>query len=219
MTRLLSARSFRSGSPGTETRDGYSAPDDFCKIFNDHIEHLYTLAFLLMADHPQAERCVLGALEECLQGPAILKEWMLSWSKRAIIKTAIQIIRPSASGECLDGVDRSAGEGVLHSDSCAAGRAIASAIVVLHPFDRFVYVLSILERYSDRECSLLLDSSVSQIARARERSLRSIAALLTNVDFHEVERRPDREAESLSEADNHEVGSGVIRRQARGRSV
>jgi len=183
-----------SGCAGEGT-DGYSVPDDFCKVFNHHIEHLYTLAFLLTADHSQAEQCVVGALEECLEGAAIFKDWLLSWSKRAIIKNAIHIVSPSASEARVDSMNRGTGGPIVQSDRYVVGHTIAAAITALQPFDRFVYVLSLLERYSDRECSLLLDSSVAEIARARERSLHHVAAVLTDVDFYQIERRTCRGTE------------------------
>ena len=176
-----------------ERSDGYTVPDEFCKVFNDHIEHLYTLAFLLTADHSQAEQCVVEALEECLEGAAIFKEWLLTWSKRAIIKNAIRMISPSPSETHVGGISRRSRAPILHPDRYALGQAIAGAITALQPFDRFVYVLSVLERYSDRECSLLLDSSVAEVARARQRGLQHVAALLTNVDLGEFERRRSRE--------------------------
>src|SRR5262249_4193417 len=157
----------------------------FCKVFNDHIEHLYTLSFLLTADHPQAEQCVVGALQECLDGTPIFKDWLLTWSKRAIIKNAIRMVSPSASEAPVGSVSKKTVGLILQPDVYVVGQAIVAAMISLQPFDRFVYVLSVLERYSDRECSLLLDSSVSQIARSRERGLQHVAAVLTNVDFAE----------------------------------
>jgi hypothetical protein len=195
-----------SGWAGEGT-DGYSVQDDFCKVFNDHIEHLYTLAFLLTADHSKAEQCVVGALEECLEGAAIFKDWLLSWSKRAIIKNAIHIVSPSASEARVDSVNGTIGALIQQPDRYPVGQVIARAITALHPFDRFVYVLSLLKRYSDRDCSLLLDSSVAEIVRARERSLQHVAALLTNVDFRQLERRPGREPEGTAKKINHEVSS------------
>jgi hypothetical protein len=43
----------------------------------------------------------------------------------------------------------------------------------LAPLERFVFVMSVLERYSDRECSLLLYCMVKDVIDARSRSLQT----------------------------------------------
>jgi hypothetical protein len=49
-----------------------------------------------------------------------------------------------------------------------------SAVLALPVFDRFVCVMSVLERYSDQECSLLLDCSRGSVAAARTRALQAL---------------------------------------------
>ncbi|HYU44970.1 MAG TPA: isochorismatase family cysteine hydrolase [Terriglobales bacterium] len=46
----------------------YTMPPDFCAVFNDDLDHLYTLSLLLTADHQKAEQCFVAGLEDCLQG-------------------------------------------------------------------------------------------------------------------------------------------------------
>ncbi len=52
----------------------------------------------------------------------------------------------------------------------------AAAITRLRPFERFVYVMSVLEKYSDCECSILLDCTVEEVVRARTRARLDLAA-------------------------------------------
>jgi DNA-directed RNA polymerase specialized sigma24 family protein len=47
-----------------------------------------------------------------------------------------------------------------------------SAILALPDFERFVYVLSVLEGWSDQECATLLEVSPQQIEDARLHALR-----------------------------------------------
>jgi hypothetical protein len=54
----------------------------------------------------------------------------------------------------------------------------------LPDFDRFVFVMSVLERYSDRDCALLLGCSSADIADARIRVFQQMARKVT-------ERYPD----------------------------
>ncbi len=46
-----------------------------------------------------------------------------------------------------------------------------AAILALQDFERFVYVLSVLEGYTDRECGTLLGVSPQQIEETRTRAL------------------------------------------------
>jgi hypothetical protein len=48
-------------------------------------------------------------------------------------------------------------------------------VLVLEDFERFVYVLSVLEGYTDRECSVLLKSSPQEIEQTRSRALQHMA--------------------------------------------
>jgi hypothetical protein len=49
-------------------------------------------------------------------------------------------------------------------------------IVGLQQFERFVLVMSVLERYSYQECSLLLDCTRSDVMAARTGALQQIAS-------------------------------------------
>ena len=144
-------------------RTDYAMPADFCRMFADDVDDLYTLAWLLTADRHKAEQCLVAGLEDCLQGNAVFREWAHSWARRTVVKNAIRMTFPSPlrnETETATGPERSP-----KPDTPAA------AITSLQPFDRFVYVLSVLERYSDRECSMLLDCTVENVADARIRAL------------------------------------------------
>jgi len=149
----------------TRTVD-YATRSDFCKVFDDHIDDLYTLSFLLTADHQKAEQCFVSGLQDCLQGNAVFREWAQSWAKRVVIKNAIRMISPLRN-------EPETAPGIAEPASEADG--VAGAITSLQPFDRFVYVLSVLEHYADRECSILLDCTVEKVVEARIRALQRLA--------------------------------------------
>jgi hypothetical protein len=52
----------------------------------------------------------------------------------------------------------------------------SSEILLLGNLERLVYVICVLERYSNRECALLLGQSRQAIREARRRALETIAA-------------------------------------------
>jgi hypothetical protein len=49
-----------------------------------------------------------------------------------------------------------------------------AGILELPAFERFVFVMSVLEHYSDQECSLLLGCTRADVLAARTRALRQI---------------------------------------------
>jgi DNA-directed RNA polymerase specialized sigma24 family protein len=50
-------------------------------------------------------------------------------------------------------------------------------VLALGDFERFVYVLAVLEEYTDRECSVLLKSSLQEIEQTRSRALQQMAEI------------------------------------------
>jgi hypothetical protein len=61
-------------------------------------------------------------------------------------------------------------------------------IVALNSFERFVFIMSILEKYSAQECSLLLGCSRRDVTKARIPALRHLAS--ANIA---TERQPERD--------------------------
>ena len=49
-----------------------------------------------------------------------------------------------------------------------------SAILELMPFKRFVYVMSVIERYSDQDCSVLLGCARRDVVAARIRAFQQL---------------------------------------------
>ncbi len=166
-----------SMKPGRPEKDeikkmDYALPSDFCKLFVDHLDDLYTLSLLLTADHDKARQCFVSGLEDCIQGNPVFREWVRSWARRTVIKNAIRIISPlwnqTETTDCV-------AEPV--SDAAAV-----YAITNLQPFDRFVYVLSVLEKYSDRECSMLLECTAETVIRARIRVFQQMSNASDHTD-------------------------------------
>lgn len=147
----------------------YATSADFCRIFQNDMQPLYLLSFLLTADHSMAEKCFVRGLDDSGKSNPIFKEWAQSWARRTIIQNAIQMIRPRPA----DSTKPSSRSG--HS----AGHAMTeptqiTKIVELPTFERFAFVMSVLERYSDQQCSLLLDSTRAEVSAARTRALQQI---------------------------------------------
>ena len=126
-------------------------------IFEQEINALYSLAFLLTADRERAEKCFLAALDDCRQTTDVFGEWAPSWSRRAIIKRAIQQAHPvpDAAG---------AAEAAHHPEEIGD---LPRRLLQLRPFERFVFGMAVLERYSAWECAALLECRVWDVEQAR----------------------------------------------------
>lgn len=116
----------------------------------------------------------LAGLEDSLKENHIFKEWARSWAKRAIIQNAIRELKPrplatSFSLTPLPYVVPWPGDQGRHFE--------VDAVLALEDFERFVFVMSVLERYSEHECSLLLGCSQREIREAR---VRTIARLINS---------------------------------------
>ncbi len=142
---------------------------DFCAIFEQDMEALYSLALLLTADDAMAELCFLAALDDCLQALDVFPEWGQSWSKRAIVKQAIRYVNPRPDSD--EGSFR-----VTNDELCKASDDLLGRLTQLSPFDRFVFAMTVLEGYSVHECAVLLGSGARDVERARVRALRFVAA-------------------------------------------
>src|ERR1700689_4118233 len=139
----------------------YPTLADFLRTFNEEMHSLYLLSFLLTADHDKAEQCLVSAMGECMEGAGVSMDWALSWTRAAVLKHAIQMIKPAPEHtDCVSFVTlkRSAAPG---EDNPFA------AILFMDAFERFVFVMSILEEQCDEECAILLRCSRRDVIMAR----------------------------------------------------
>ena len=153
----------------------YASSGDFQRIFDEDMNGLYLLSFLLTADHEKAEQCFVSGLEDTVNGNRVFKEWARSWARRAIIQNAVRVInpRPTEKNAPLS-FDSS-------SKTLVAEQVEIAAILELAPFERFVFVISVLEHYSEHECSVLLGCSRRDVIAARIRALQQIGSAM---DLH-----------------------------------
>ena len=143
-------------------RRPYAVPGDFCAIFEEEMNTLYSLALLLTGEHQAAEACFVSALEDCRNGTDVFREWARSWSRRAIVKQAIRRVHPRPNQAAQGGISGAA--------------SIAGVLFEMATFERFVFAMTVLEHYSVRESAMLLDCSIREVEAARIRALQFIAA-------------------------------------------
>jgi hypothetical protein len=150
----------------------YTTRVDFCRVFYEQTRSLYRLSFLLTADEDKAQQCFVSGLEDCVKGNSVFKEWARSWARREIIQSAVRVIHPRPIEEHAP---TSSGS---NNKTLAAEPPEFAAVLLLDPFERFVYVMSVLEHYSDQDCSLLLGCAQRDVVGGRVRALQQTGSAM-----------------------------------------
>jgi hypothetical protein len=155
----------------------YASSDDFRQVFEEDMNSLYLLSFLLTADRERAEQCFVSGLEDAVEGNPVFKEWARSWARRVIIVNAVRAINPRP----MDKNGRSSSATVSSNGKTPPVEQVEiAAVLALEPFERFVYVMTVLERYSDQDCSLLLGCARRDVVAARTRAFEQIGSAMTS---------------------------------------
>src|SRR5262249_6348994 len=154
----------KNGSVGRVSE--YASAEDFCRVFNQDMDVLYWLALTLTGDEAKAEQCFVSGLAECIEGNSVFKDWARSWSKRVVIKNAIRIVLPRPNTTPTPLIDTQPG---------SQAEAAMTALKAMRPFDRFVFVMAVLEGYTDRDSAILLGCSPTDLVKARFRAVQEIA--------------------------------------------
>jgi DNA-directed RNA polymerase specialized sigma24 family protein len=146
----------------------YATDEDFCKAFDSETKPLYLLAYLLTADHEAAEKCFILTVEESFEQKNVFKGWVHSWVKHRLVKNAIRIMFPESPR-----MSRSPEQILAEQDGPLED--LIEHVTRLPLLDRFVFVLSVLERYPTQKCSVLLKCSVDRVVRARAAAMNHLA--------------------------------------------
>jgi hypothetical protein len=138
---------------------------------------LYLLSFLLTADPEKAEQCFVSGLEDAVEGNPVFREWARSWARRVIIINAVRAINPRPREEN----GRASSASISSQGKAPSVEQVEIATVLaLEPFERFVYVMTVLERYSEQECSVLLGCRRQDVVAARTRAFEQIGGAMAS---------------------------------------
>jgi hypothetical protein len=151
----------------------YAASTDFARVFQEDMGSLHLLSFLLTGDQEKAEKCFVSGLDDCVEGNNVFRDWARSWARRAIIQNAVRMLtprreNPTGAPPPVDPVDYGFGQ-------TPEAKAAITNILKLRDFERFVFVLSVLDRYSDQDCSVLLGCLRQDVREAKTRALQQLA--------------------------------------------
>ena len=151
----------------------YATAEDFRNIFDQDLDGLYQLAYVLTADHEKAEQAFVGGVEDAIKSNRVFKEWAHSWAKRVVVQNAIRLMQPRTAnpGEW----DASYVTPNSNPRQLTPPHFALQDVLALGQFERFVFVLTVLEHYNDREAGLQLGCMVMDVRQARAKALDHIA--------------------------------------------
>jgi hypothetical protein len=154
-----------------EKQSRYANRADFCHIFEEKMSSLYLLSFLLTGEHSKAKQCFVAGLDEATDSPPVFLEWAHSWARRSIIQSAIHLLhlRPGAENVPYRIFSPDMRDGIFPTEQVQM-----MAVLELPAFERVVFVISVLERFSNQECSLLLGCTRREVTDAQTRALQQL---------------------------------------------
>jgi hypothetical protein len=168
----------------------YATGADFCRIFKEDMASLYSLSLMLAADPEKAEQLFVSGLDDCVASNPVFKEWARSWARRTIIKNAVRLIAPgpaSANGGSSNATNRALPElpAEIH------------AVLELGGFERFAFILSVLEGYSDQDSALLLGCTRQSLIVARVRAEQQIARSVAVRERRQSDTNPNNQESAI----------------------
>jgi len=170
---------------GKDSVNEYATREDFCYVFAQGLNGLYQLSYLLTGDDEKAQQCFVAGFEDSVEANNVFKDWARSWAKRAIIKNAIHALQPQPA-EAGSSLTAAAVSEKNKLRIIRDGHLEIDCVLALEDFERVVFVMTVLERYSDHESALLIGCSVKEIQAARICALEEIAHLACSDSSEEV---------------------------------
>ena len=174
---MKSALQFHSNRFQLIEGDTYATIGDFQSLFARQMTDLFRLSLHLTADAQKAESCLILAMRECFVNGAVAKEWALSWARRTVIRHAIRLVLGTENAMPNE-IYNEAGPDFHLRPSEYRIEALRDSLGILElpDFDRLVFVICVLERYSILDCALLLIRSPKDVNDARVRAISQVAS-------------------------------------------
>jgi len=150
--------------------DDHARLEECVRVFERERIGLQELALLLTGNADAVGHCLSRAFRDCISSSAVSKDWVLRWIRRLIIRNAINLVMNPGEDSLVEVSDDEATESTAFPrvDSPRA-TADSDSILNLPEFERLVYVICVLERYSMYDCALLLGRSLRDVNEVRQR--------------------------------------------------
>ena len=155
----------------------YATTDTFERLFAREMNNFFHLSLLLTADAEKAESCLIHAMRECLNSAPVSRRWTRIWARRVVVRNGIRLVLGDKDGVPDDICDETGPEFHLQPSEYRIDALLESpAILSLPDFDRLVFVICALERYSVLDCALLMGRSPRDVHAAKARATEQVMA-------------------------------------------
>jgi hypothetical protein len=142
---------------------------DFRRVFKEEMNSLFVLAAVLTTDVAKAEECFCRALDWSLDALWVSIECAGSWARRAVVNQAVQLIAPRKErAHSLIAPD-------FEWPETSSLKNPVAGLCSLDPFERFVVVMTLLEKQSDSDCALQLECTRRDVGVARASALKKLS--------------------------------------------
>lgn len=150
----------------------YATPEEFERLFDFQQASLLRLALLLTGSPEKAEKSLNHALRDCRLSSSVSMDWVLPWARRAIVRSAIQLVGLPDSAPPIKIMNGdSAGGNIQGMPAATSFHVDVSSVQTLPDLERLVIVITILERMSIQDCALLLARSPKEVCDAQKRAI------------------------------------------------
>jgi DNA-directed RNA polymerase specialized sigma24 family protein len=162
----------RATQMASQEATAYAMSADFRRVLAENADDMHLLSFVLTADHTKADECCVCGLDNCAKASCEFRDWARTWTRRIIIRNAVHMLAPCRNH--LNVTPESSDPASFEfAHATEADDALAS-ILGLADFERFIFVMSVLEGYPDEDCSVLLGCSEKDVRETRVRALQHV---------------------------------------------
>jgi hypothetical protein len=175
---MKSTLQFHSNQFSLIEEDTRANTDDFPRLFARKMTGLLRLSLLLTNDAAKAELSLILAKRECFVTKTVSQEWPFIWARRAVVRIAVHLVSGTENAR-PDELYAEVGPDDFHlqpSEFELEDLRDSLAILALPDFERLVFVICVLERYSVLNCSLLLKRSPNDVNDARVRAINHVVS-------------------------------------------
>lgn len=172
---MRSSLQFHSNEFKSIEDDTFATTEDFQRLFARDMTDLFRLSLQLTADSEKAESCLINAMRESFANSTVAKEWAWIWVRRTVIRNAIRLV-VGANNAMPSGIDCEEVSDFNLQPSEHRIEALRNSLSILElpDFDRLVFVICVLERYSILDCALLMRRSPKDVNNARVRAINRV---------------------------------------------
>ena len=171
----------------------YATAADFCRIFKEDMQSLYSLSLMLAAAPDKAEQLFVAGLDDAA-GTPVFKEWARAWARRTIVKNAVRLIAPEVDHANVSNAPVSMDAAIMSLPELPAE---IHAVLGLGAFERFAFILSALEGYSDQDSALLLGCTRQALIAARVRAEQELARSMAAHVAQQSNTKPNNQASAI----------------------